>query len=78
MKREKKRAKKLAKFQAGREGGVASKDELALLVEDDAKRGEFVGNPEDDRFSAMRTKAAFAVDPTHKDYRKLGKGFVSK
>lgn len=75
MKREKKRKKKLEKFQTQVDKNTASKDELTLLMDEGTANKAFKPNPRDQRFKAIQEKREFAVDPTHKDYRKLGDQF---
>lgn len=57
---------------------AATKEELELLVEGDATDDKFKPNTKDKRFKAIYEKGAFNIDPTHKEFTKVGKSFLDE
>lgn len=57
---------------------AATKEELELLVEGDETNNDFKPNTEDKRFKAIYEKGAYNIDPTHKEFKKVGKAFLSE
>ena len=55
---------------------AAKADELDLLVNSDMVTEEFKPNPKDKRFKAIYENSAYNMDPTNKDYSKIGKTFI--
>jgi hypothetical protein len=58
--------------------GAATTDELGLLVNGDETNEEFKPDTKDNRFDAIYDKGAFNIDPTHKEFGKVGKEFVDE
>ena len=55
---------------------AAKADELDLLVNSNIVTEEFKPNPKDKRFKAIYENSAYNMDPTNKDYSKIGKTFI--
>lgn len=69
---------KKAKLEAMLSKDAATKEELELLVDGDQTNEEFVPNTRDTRFDAIYDKGAFNIDPTHKEFTKVGKAFIDE
>jgi len=57
---------------------AATKDELTLLMTGDQTKDDFEPDTTDKRFEAIYDSGAFNMDPTHKDFKKVGKAFVNE
>lgn len=57
---------------------AATKEELELLVEGDETNHDFKANTTDPRFKAIYEKGVFNIDPTHKEFTKVGKAFLNE
>ena len=58
-----------------REQEKKKRAELELLIDNKNKdKEEFVANTKDSRFSAILEDKNFAIDPTHKEFRKVAEG----
>jgi hypothetical protein len=57
---------------------AATKEELELLVEGDGTNADFKPNTKDTRFKAIYDKSEYNIDPTHKEFNKVGKAFLNE
>ncbi len=57
---------------------AATKDELGLVMMGDETKEDFKPNTKDKRFEAIYESGAYNMDPTHKDFKKIGKEFVNE
>jgi len=57
---------------------AATTEELELLVDGDGTDANFKPNLKDNRFGAIYDKGAYNIDPTHKEFAKVGKSFLNE